>query len=174
MKHKKNKSRNIKCDKCEDTFLPALFLSGYHICGPDFIYPCQSCSFVAIDLDEIFSHVEENHTSPVSKSLFKCNNCDYTTINKKTFNSHQQTNHKNLKVNIEVKDQVDIHCDKCEYTCKLNIQLRKHKKTSHVIEEATEMRFYCDSCSFASNYVLHMWEHRQANHPQNTPQFFPK
>lgn len=173
MKHKNTDCNgNLKCDQCEKTF-PALFLSRYHICGQEFTYPCQSCGFIAIDLHEIISHVQENH-SPVSRNLLKCNKCDYKTINKEKLNSHQQTNHKNLKVDIEAKDQVEIYCDECEYTCKLNIQLRKHKKSAHIGKENTELRFQCDSCAFASNYVLHMWEHRQANHPQNIPQFFPK
>ena len=171
MKHGEQSDRKTKCCDCEKMF-PALFLSRYHICGPQYTYPCQLCSFVAIDLEEIVSHLVEYHTNDLS--ILKCDSCDFKSIKRNSMEIHLQTNHKNLKVDIGEKDQVQFQCDQCEYKCTLNIKLKNHKKKHHETKEDAGRSFKCNNCEFKSNYVLHMWEHRQTSHPENVPKLQPK
>ena len=171
LKHKKNTDRNTKCENCEKEF-PALFLSRYHICGPQYTYPCQLCTFVAIDLEEIVSHQLEYHTNTLG--IHKCGKCDYKTIKRSNIDIHQQTNHQNLKVDIDVRDQVQIQCDQCDYKCTLNIKLKKHKKRVHEDQDDKSQRFKCNMCDYTTDFVLYIWEHRQANHPNDIPQFSPQ
>ena len=168
MKHGEKSDRKTKCSDCGKMF-PALFLSRYHICGPQYTYPCQLCHFVAIDLEEIVAHSLEYHTNHLS--IFKCDRCDFKSIKKERIDIHLQTNHKNLRVDIAEEDQIQFQCDQCEYRCNLNIKLRSHKKKIHEAKEDSGRSFKCNNCEFTSNHVLHMWEHRQASHPQYIPQF---
>ena len=169
VKHKKKSDRNNKCDDCGKTF-PALFLSRYHICGPQYTYPCQMCKFVAIDLEEITYHMVEYHTN--SLSILSCDQCDFKSIKSSNIEIHKQTNHKNLKVDIKEEDLVQFQCDECKYKCTLNIKLKKHKTKHHGSKDTG--RFKCNNCEFSSDLVLHMWEHRLSNHPENMPQLVPK
>ena len=172
-KHEKTNSElaNPKCEKCGKKF-PLYFLSRYHICGPQYTYPCQVCAFVAIDLEEIINHIRRTHVKELTPNL-KCEECEYTTMDKTRLDIHKQTSHMELKIDISVKDQIVIQCEQCEFTCRLNIQLKKHMKSVH-IKENNELRFKCGSCEFASHYVLQMWQHRQTVHPDKEQKFKPK
>ena len=100
-----------------------------------------------------------------------CDQCNFTTSSLEDLDIHKQVKHKSTKVNIDIQDQIVIKCDKCDYKCRLNIQLRKHMEKHHKEEE---LKYKCDLCNFASNYLLHAWEHRQSNHPEKAPEFAPR
>ena len=172
-KHEKKPSLldDPQCEKCGKKF-PLYFLSRYHICGPQYTYPCQVCSFVAIDLEEIIDHVLMSHIKK-SESKFKCQECDYTSIDETAFNNHKQTKHMSLKVDINIKDQVVIKCDHCDFKCRLNIQLRKHIQSTHGHED-NEYRYKCELCDFESHYVLTMWKHKQTDHTDKLPELHSK
>ena len=173
MKHEKKPGllEDPQCEECGKKF-PLYFLSRYHICGPQYTYPCQVCPFVAIDIEEIINHVLMNHVKK-SEPKLKCKECDYSTLDETTLNSHKQTKHMSLKIDVSIKDQIAIKCEHCDFKCRLNIQLKKHMQSVHGHEDS-KLRFKCGLCDFESHYVLAMWEHKQTYHPENLPNFQPK
>ena len=178
-KHKLNKDIHqvpgkLYCEVCEKTF-SYRFLLKHHTCIPLSKYACQECEFMSITLVEHLTHVGKSHVKQVDdrekSETAKCDHCDYTSSNVENMNSHVQFEHKTPKVDIEKRDQVNIMCDKCEYKCRLNIQLKKHKETVHSNHHVADSKYKCDTCSFEAEYLLHMWDHRQSKHPDHTPQF---
>ena len=56
-----------------------------------------------------------------------CGKCNFKTANKRKLKIHIQTMHQDVKIKLN-EGIKSIRCDVCEYTCKLNIQIKKHKK----------------------------------------------
>ena len=52
-------------------------------------------------------------------------------------------------------------CEKCEYTCKLNIQMKKHMEKEH---SETTSSYRCDLCDFRCDFLLQIWNHKLDHH----------
>ena len=76
-------------------------------------------------------------------------------------------------VKIGTKEQFVIKCDKCEYACKLNIQLKKHMKKDHSETQDTP-KYGCEECNFTSNYLADAWTHSVEQHKEGQIQSNPK
>ena len=96
--------------------------------------------------------------------------CDYNSEMEVSLTTHKQVMRKTVEVKIV---PIKVQCDQCEFKCLLNIQLKKHKKAVHVVG-TDDLKYKCASCKFSSNFMLHIWEHRESNHPNETPNFFPR
>ena len=71
---------------------------------------------------------------------------------------------KTCQIEIDVRDQTVIKCDECNYSCRLNIQLKKHRQAAHPHVEKI-----CRVCenSFPNNIILE--EHISAKHNNADP-----
>jgi hypothetical protein len=65
-----------------------------------------------------------------------------------------------------------ISCTKCDYKCKLRIQLRNHVKNKHEITE--DRKFKCNACTFQTDVLLKIYEHKLGEHPETSIEFNPK
>ena len=75
-----------------------------------------------------------------------------------------------MAVNIDADDQTIIACNKCDYKCRLNIQLKKHTTKKH----PSESKYNCNEYGFETNYVANTWEHTLEQHPDKSFEFTPK
>ena len=66
------------------------------------------------------------------------------------------------KVNISEEDQITLSCSKCQFKCKLNIQLKKHTQNKH--KEGA--KYNCNECGFSTDM-----EHTLSEHPDKSFQF---
>ena len=89
---------------------------------------------------------------------FKCDNCASTFSFKKDLEAHFQINHRSVKVAL-IPVNI-LKCTECEYTCALNIQLKKHIEKMHIKEK----RFKCKDCNFSSEVINETWEHSLSEH----------
>ena len=183
----------IKCDRCEKTFPDSKAVEKHveifhtfdevsveELKQPDF--KCSLCGKIIRTKSGIQRHVElfceecqqcsaERVSFDIHKSLhtirpqLKCEKCEFTTIDDRSLKSHIQTIHKNVKVTVDLKDQVMLNCEQCEYTCRLNIQLKKHRRSVHAGKQE-ELKYNCDVCDYSTRLVLDLWKHREAEHPQ--------
>ena len=126
------------CVKCEKNF-KTTFAKKYHHCVQEIKYACPKCEILAVTLGELETHMLKCHLKP----RFKCEDCHHETNHHEELNIHIQVEHKTLKVEIQIKDQLEIPCDQCEYKCRLNIQLKKHKRTCH---KNIQLKYNCDIC----------------------------
>ena len=95
-KHPKNKKgESFRCKRCEKDF-EYEFLRKHHTCIPDSKFACQGCDFRAVTLIELLDHTQSEHTKKVQ-----------------------------VQVNGKESNPVKISCDKCDYKCHLNIQLKR-------------------------------------------------
>ena len=99
-----------------------------------------------------------------------CCKCDFKSLNLNDLNAHTQSTHMSMKVNIDADDQTIIVCNKCDYKCRLNIQLKKHTTKKH----PSESKYNCTECSLETNYVSNTWEHTHDEHPDKAFEFTPK
>ena len=125
---------------------------------------CRQCVFEAESIDEIDKHKDVFHKKTQS---LPCNLCDYRSATKEDVDIHIQTMHMATKVNIIAmpnEKQKTISCPQCDYTCKLNIQLRNHTKKQHT--ESEDKKFKCTQCTFQSDFLVKMFEHKLEKHPE--------
>ena len=84
---------------------------------------------MSITLIEHLTHVGKSHVKQgnngekTDTGNNKCQDCDFVTSTKRDLKSHIQMSHKTLKV--DLKDKIELPCDKCDFKCYLNIQLKK-------------------------------------------------
>ena len=64
------------------------------------------------------------------------------------------------RVVLQKNDVQVIKCKECEYSCRLNIQLKKHVEDKH----STFMRHKCDNCDFSSDLIANVWLHNLSEH----------
>ena len=83
--------------KCEKKF-KNLFVKRYHLCEQESKFACPLCDFMAITLDELYIHMEKNHTKKIEK-------CDYTTKDANNLVSHKQEKHFETIPNVEEMNQ---------------------------------------------------------------------
>jgi hypothetical protein len=100
----------------------------------------------------------------------ECKKCDFVASDDNMLKVHEQSKHMGAKVNIDRKEQIVIACGECEYTCSLNIQMKKHLKENH--EETP--KYICKECRFTSNYIYDAWKHGFEEHPENPTEFKPQ
>ena len=156
------KQSDFKCSLCGKVIRTKLGIQR-HV--ELFCEECQKCSAERVSFD---IHKKLHTIKPV----LKCEKCDFTTIDAGSLNSHIQTIHKVVRIAVDIKDQVMIKCEHCEYKCKLNIQLKKHHKTVHEGKEQ-ELKYNCDACDYSTNFVLDLCKHREAEHPEKSPIYKP-
>ena len=92
-----HKASKITCEECNETFLT--------------------------DLDHEW-HVATEHV--VGVPIEECKDCSYIPTSSNGLKAHMQIQHMTMKVNLIKNVENVIRCDKCEYSCKLNVQLKKH------------------------------------------------
>ena len=95
------------------------------------------------------------------KSFVKCSYCNEEVITSEALNTHIQVHHKTLRVDISLQKPQLIMCTFCDYSCNLNIKLKRHIERCHALES----KYSCDECQFTSNFVANIWEHTRQNHP---------
>ena len=153
-----NNTDGYFCVKCEKNF-KTTFVKKYHHCVQETKYACPICEFLAVTLGELETHMLKCHLKP----KLKCEDCHHETNNHDELNIHIQVAHKTLKVEIQIKDQVKMHCDQCEYKCRLNIQLKKHKQTNH---KKIQLKYNCDICEKVFADAKAVGDHNDAAHGQ--------
>ena len=161
------------CEYCEKTF-KNLFVKRYHNCTQETKYKCPKCEFMAVTLDEHLTHIEEKHQKTENNQSLKCDLCEFIASSKESINCHKHTMHKKVQVDIKVKDQVEISCDKCEYKCRFNIQLKKHTKLIHEALQNEEIKYKCETCNFSSNFLLRVCGNTEKAAIKDRPQAFPQ
>ena len=72
----------------------------YHICTPESKFACQSCTFRAIELPELLTHVQKGHGKP----LLPCVYCEYKTSNQSELCDHIEEKHVHILLSCS-------HCD---------------------------------------------------------------
>ena len=105
--------------------------------------------------------------------IYSCDLCEYNTKVLSESKIHKDTEHLSVQVNVknlkEVRplpsqecetDRVKemIRCDKCNYECRLNIQLRKHTQSKHAA--ARRRLLYCDKCDFKCDVIVTLNKHK--------------
>ena len=88
--------------------------------------------------------------------------------------SHEQSTHMEIRVEIPVipKQRPSmIACTQCEYTCKLQIQLKQHLKNKH--KEPENMKYKCNMCSFQAQRVVQVYDHKFTVHPETPMEYNP-
>ena len=132
---------------------------------------CRKCDYEGNSEEEIAHHMENTH-------MFNCKKCQFISNQEEDLKTHDQAIHQVTKIDIETislekhEEVKKVACEKCEYKCKLNIELRNHKKRKHTNEE--EHKYQCNFCEFQSNMLIKMCEHKLINHPEVDPEFNPK
>ena len=96
--------------------------------------------------------------------------CEFKHEQESGIRKHIENNHL-VKVNVQLErteEQVkNISCDKCQYKCRFNIQLKQHEKKKHHEGENNSLREYCcDGCDFKSFYLTDLWKHKVLKHTQ--------
>ena len=99
---------------------------------------------------------------------FPCSVCEYSTENDAELKVHIQTKHKATKVQITLEDQKIIKCEKCDFKCILNIQMKKHILKKHF----NISKYRCKECEFETNFIADIWEHALNQHPDTSSQFY--
>ena len=127
---------------------------------------CRNCVYEAEQPTILRNHLKEKHNQP--SDTFECLICRYEAQSQPKLNQHTEENHLNGRVDIN-KPRLNVSCEKCDYKCKFNIQLKKHRKTHH--EESGNAGYSCQSCSFKSYLLTDMWSHKISNHPEENNQF---
>ena len=92
---------------------------------------CRICQF-----EDTSSENLKNHMKQHTESTFKCETCNYEAVVDSELKTHNQSKHMEVKVDIHkiepnVKVPIKFLCDQCEFSFKLNIQLRKHIQKIH-------------------------------------------
>ena len=94
---------------------------------------------------------------------FICDQCPHVEQTREELDIHIQTLHKTPRVRIEKISFVK--CELCDYTCKLNIQLKRHLKANHqefkssncddaqYNKESKEMSTLCPFCKLESKDI---------------------
>ena len=82
------------------------------------------------------------------------------------------------KVEIQLKQKkghpVEIPCKKCDFKCRLNIQLRKHTETVHdEPEKNSDNSLSCDICKFEAALLPDIWKHKLTMHATGDMQYNP-
>ena len=140
---------------------------------------CRLCVFECETKDEIDEHIEKAHMIP---KTHPCQLCEFKGKSKANLEKHIQIHHKTAKVDIKANDQIIFSCNICEYTCSLNIKLKRHMKTKHIQPTETneksnasqeETKYNCTSCTFRTNYLVKMYEHKLEEHPETSIEFNP-
>ena len=127
------KTRKFRCRVCEKDFVHA-FQVKHHKCEPESKFACQICDFRAVTLIELLEHTKNKPTRKVD-----------------------------VQVDIEEVKEAVLSCDKCEYTCNLNIKLRKHIQKKHIkMDQKNE--YHCDSCEYKSSDLPGIWTHKLNKH----------
>ena len=99
------------CDKCEKSF-PTKFHLEFHNCKSPYKYPCHVCEFNGLSVLEILTHINEDH--------YKCKSCYHFSVTEEDLAMHTQVAHMEAKIDIPLKDQNVVQCDKCAYKYRLN------------------------------------------------------
>ena len=114
--------------------------------------------------------------------VFQCKRCKVIKECIDDLNVHIQTVHKIIRVDLQSTDII-VRCGQCEYTCKLNVQLKQHMKKKHrtsktatfhsnetgkqegnVPEKDKIPAFKCNLCDFASQSIDQIWNHKLDKH----------
>ena len=143
-------------------------------------FKCEKCECEFKTLTELQVHTQNVHiptqitheTSDEQKdeqSSFSCSICKHVATNEYLLRQHVQSTHQVVKVNIEKCEAITIHCDKCEYVCKYNIQLKNHTKNVH----PNEGKFQCNYCGYGTDFIAKMYEHRIEDHKEIPIDFMP-
>ena len=79
--------------------------------------------------------------------------------------SHAQEKNTALSKTInEDRNSGRIACNKCDYTCQFNIQLRKHVNKKHVEIKNTAQQFGCEKCAYKCDTGTTLRAHIEAYH----------
>ena len=115
---------------------------------------CNQCDYAATSTRNLEDHKKTAHVS------VQCNQCDYAATSTRNLEDHKKTVHMKPFVNITLSEQEVIKCNKCEFKCRLNIQLKKHSEKKH-----REEQYSCNRCVYRSNHVAQLWKHILNAHP---------
>ena len=94
---------------------------------------------------------------------YVCDNCKYDTNNKLCWQAHlktvlHKTGHRKKRSDFKQPSK----CEKCDYTTKSSINLKKHFLNNHCEKEQREKEytFYCRECDFGVFYENFMNDHK--------------
>jgi hypothetical protein len=159
--------RTISCEKCSFTCNVRVELQ-FHLETQHEVeeirqnFTCSDCTFIGFNQEQLELHTVSSHTFPcmICKDVFK---------SRDRLNQHSITHEPSVRIEIMPNVVKPISCERCEYRCKFNIQLKKHVATKH----AADYKFECNFCEFKSNVLMKMYEHKFVNHPENPMDFTP-
>ena len=132
-------------------------------------FPCGDCECMFENEVDLEWHTETTHDMVENPEPFPCCKCHFKALNKNELDAHMQSNHMNLKVILDIKEVTVIECDQCDFTSRLNIQMKKHKTAKH-----QDSKYNCKECSYTTDYVANTWEHTVDKHPDKSLEFSPK
>ena len=101
----------------------------------------ESAEAVNATVEDILDAVELVSTE-AAKSLLQCNHCNFSSQSVNDLNIPVQIVHQNTMV--DIKSVSILACFKCNYVCRLNIQLKKHMRIYH----SNDSKFICNICSY--------------------------
>ena len=105
--------------------------------------------------NEHSNHALVNDEDPITNhpmhhgKKHECQKCEFVISDENQLMTHNQLEHEISTVDIQAGDPVAIYCDKCEYRCHLNIQLRNHMKQHH----NDQWKYLCEKCDFGTELV---------------------
>ena len=134
---------------------------------------CNKCELQLENEESLKKHKDNEH---IILRVYNCLPCNYKTTEAHEYKIHVDTKHRSVKVDLaETKDSDQdknrdirqIQCNRCDYKCNFNIQLRKHIKKKH---ENVSRAFHCKVCSFTCGNSKYLEEHTKNLHsPSNVP-----
>ena len=119
---------SYKCKFCEKSHMGEIRFKS-HQCTPESKFACQSCTFRAIELPELSTHVEKAHGKP----LLPCVYCEYKTSNQSELRDHIEEKHVHIL----------LSCSHCDFKTLDQNCLTMHVETNH-----RETLLSCSLCEF--------------------------
>ena len=124
----------------------------------------RQADVVEVDIDSSETHLHESNDDHKESEMHSCQTCDFVANDATELNGHNQLLHKHANVDVKLNEQIVISCEKCDFTCRLNIQLKKHMDTQHI----NNWKYSCEHCDFGTDLIASLWEHFAVMHVETS------
>ena len=149
--HNNENHKCIKCDECDYTAIDLEILRNHKFIHTRVsAFQCKVCEFEASSKVLLDGHTDSKHRkSDVRPNIcvycdqvfvqrflleqhecYLCQRCHHVEQTKEKLAIHTQTMH--LVPRVKLEKVFYRKCEICDYTCKLNIQLKRHMRETHV------------------------------------------
>ena len=167
VKHTDNEDEEVKylCIECKEEFDD---VEGYeehvdmHTSKTTELKYLENLVFTTILENYIDNPPKDDGLVVLKEETIVCTKCALAFASEKDMKTHMQTAHAEVKVFLNRTTRGALHCEMCDYVCKLNIQMKKHLENQH-----TDLNYGCDLCGFRDNFVGNIWMHKIHKHDKS-------